>query len=207
MQRFVPSIESLEDRQLLSQMLSGLSGALFPSVPAWRTDTGLHLAQPVAPPALVQPSPAMLANKVVHLTQAGNLLNAYGTLTILSTALQADGSYTFQGIYTTAQSDIKDSHGTNPPIVVVTGTLGVPQYTTIFHATCTIYFNARTPAVWLHDNTAQLVDEHVNFNATVTMNTNQATVYGQLYDCPEDPMTHMPLDQMCGSPPTSGTFV
>jgi hypothetical protein len=203
-----PGLEALEARDVPTTL--GLTAATFFGVPTWKLNA-FQLAAPVQSPALSLPSPAMLAGKVVALGQAGNPSNTYGTLTILSTSLQADGSYTFQGVYLTSSWSVNSTNlGPNgqlqPALLSVSGTLGAPQYTTLFNATFSIYFNTVESVLWSHDGSLRMVDEHVNFNATVTMNGSQATVLGQLYDCLEDPVTHMAIDPFCGSPSTSGTF-
>jgi hypothetical protein len=198
-----PALEVLEGRDMPATL--GLVSMIGPSVPHL-TQQNLQVA-PVVRPAINFPSPAMLAGTVVHLGEPGTPSNAFGVLTIIDTTLQADGSYTFHGAYQTSLWDMQDSHG-QPVVVAVTGTLFAPQYTTVFNATCTIFFDAVASQVsWSHNGTVQQVDEHVHFSGTVTMSPGHATVLGQLYDCPEDPVTHMAIVPTCGSPPTAGTFM
>jgi hypothetical protein len=194
-----PTLEALEGRDVPST---------FTSVPLTTAPPPNLSLQPVqlATPSFNLPSPAMLAGKVVHLGESGNPSNQYGVLSIRTTTLQPDGSYTFRGVYESSVWDVRDN-SLQHASVDVTGVLGVPRYTSLWNGTFSIFFDSTTSVLWSHNGVALTVDEHVHFTGTVTMSGNQASVAGQLYDCLEDPVTHMPLDQFCGSPPTSGTFM
>src|SRR5262245_53991228 len=107
-----PTLELLEGRDVPSPL--GATSLPMLTVP----HGNLHPIQVLTTPSI--PNPATLAGKIVRLGEPGNPSNQYGILGIQNTTLQADGSYTFQGVYMTSVWDVKDANN-QPAIVNVTG--------------------------------------------------------------------------------------
>ncbi len=150
---------------------------------------------------ITQPGPSMLAGKSVTLAQPGTPSNAYGVLKITSVSPQSDGSYTFTGTYQTSLYSVKDMMVMGQPAVItVSGTLGAPQYSHFYAATCSIYIDT-SAAVWWN---GQMVYEHIHYTGTVSLTTSQLSVSGNLYDCLEDGSGDQIIP--CSTPAASGTF-
>jgi hypothetical protein len=185
-----PGLEVLEGRDVPSTLSNPNTG------PAYALS--LQLANNIsAVSAISQPCPTMLIGKSVTLAQTGTPSNTFGVLQILGMTLQADGSYFFGGTFQTS------SYSIEPTRISITGTLGAPQYTNVWTASCSVFIDTSFAVTWNN----QTVWEHVHYAGTVTLTPGQATTSGNLYDCLEDGNGHPIFPGTCRSPAASGTFV